>query len=309
MRRDRASLALLAAAAIALGFALLAQDPYELSVLIWIVLNSLLAASIRFVLLVGETNVATAAFYGIGAYAAGLATVKFALPFPAALLAAGIVAGAAGGGFGLVTLKVGGPYFMLISFAFTEVVRLIYTRLDFLGGNSGIVGLYVPLWFEPWLPALVVALGFGVIVASDMLEKSRLGRVFAGIRTNDRLMATLGFDVHLAKVLCVALASFAAGLAGGLQAFTAHVISPGDFGYVVAVFALAYVKIGGESHVLGAVLGAALLTLASQWVHGSGATDQIMFGAVIVAAVLLFPGGLLKTGRAAASRAGKTLRP
>lgn len=296
MRRDRLTLALIGTGLAAFIFALTAQDPYDLSLLTWVVLNSLLAASLRFVLLVGETNVATAAFFGIGAYSAGVATANLGLPFPVALLASGAVAAFVSTGFGFITLRVAGPYFMLISFAFTEVLRLIYTRLDFLGGNSGIVGIYVPIWFDRWLPACVVALAFGLIVASDAFEKSQRGRVFAAIRANDRLVAALGFDVHWIKVFCVALASFAAGIAGGLQAFTAHVISPGDFGYVVAVFALAHVKIGGESHVFGAVLGAALLTLAGQWLHGSGAADQIMLGGVIVAAVLLFPGGLLQAG-------------
>ncbi len=296
MLRGRLSLLLLGTAFGSLAFALLAVDPYNLSLLIWIVLNAVLATSLRFVLLVGETNLATAAFFGVGAYSAGVATANFGLPFPVAMLASGVVAAALSAVFGFVTLRVLGPYFMLISFAFTEVTRLIYTRVDYLGGNSGIVGLYPPTWADAWMPALAVTLGFALIIGSDIIERSSLGRVFAGIRANPGLMATLGFNVHRNKVLCVVLASFAAGVAGGLQAFTAHVISPDDFGYVVAVFALAYLKIGGESHVLGAVLGAALLTLASQWLHGSGAADQIMYGSVIVAAVLLFPGGLLRAG-------------
>lgn len=293
MLRDKRSVTLAILAAGALLFAVTAKDPYDLSLVNWISLNALLATALRFVLLVGETNVATAAFFGIGAYAAGVSTAHLGLPFPIAIIGAGLVAAIVSAGFGYVTLRVIGPYFMLISFAFTEVLRLIYTQVSYLGGNSGLVGIYPPRMLDPWMSAVVVTIAFGLIIAFDQLERSVFGRIFAGVHVNPRLMETLGFDVHLVKLGCVVIASFAAGLAGGLQAFTANVISPGDFGYVVAVFALAYVKIGGEAHVLGAVIGAALLTIVSQALQGAGAGDQIVFGAVIVGTILFFPGGIL----------------
>ena len=65
-----------------LAFALLTPDEYNQHVLMWVALNAVLAVGLRFVLLVGETNIATGAFYGIGAYVAALCTVNFAVPFP-----------------------------------------------------------------------------------------------------------------------------------------------------------------------------------------------------------------------------------
>src|SRR5271168_1957234 len=96
-----------------LAFTLLSDDQYALHLLIWIALNSLLAVALRFVLLVGEKNVATAAFYGIGAYASAIATTMLDAPFFVSLIAAGIIAAAASAAFGLVTLRIKGPYFML----------------------------------------------------------------------------------------------------------------------------------------------------------------------------------------------------
>jgi branched-chain amino acid transport system permease protein len=200
-------------------------------------------------------------------------------------------------GFGFITLRTKGPYFMLISFAFTEVTRLIYTRINFIGGNSGIMGVFPPQSLDPWMPALTVLLCGGLVLTLYLCERSDLGRVFRAIENNDAVVETVGINVVSVKLLCLVLASFAVGVAGALHAHIYNVISPGDFSYLVPVFALAYVKIGGDSHVLGAVLGAALLTLVAQALEGTGALEQILFGAAIVAAMLLLPDGLWGAAR------------
>jgi branched-chain amino acid transport system permease protein len=289
------SLTTLGAAGV-LAFALLTPDEYDQHLVMWVALNAVLAVGLRFVLLVGETNIATGAFYGMGAYVAAVCTVNFAVPFPLALLAGGVVAMTASAGFGLVTLRTKGPYFMLISFAFTEVVRLIYTRINYIGGNSGVMGVFPPQGLDAWMPALTVLLCGGLILALYLCEHSDLGRVFRAIENNDAVVETVGINVVSVKLLCLVLASFAVGVAGALHAHIYNVISPGDFSYLVPVFALAYVKIGGDSHVLGAVLGAALMTLVAQALEGSGALEQILFGGAIVAAMLLFPDGLWGAG-------------
>jgi branched-chain amino acid transport system permease protein len=285
------------AAAGVLVFALTTADEYRQHLLMWVALNAVLAVGLRFVLLVGETNIATGAFYGIGAYVAAICTVNFALPFPASLLAGAAVATAVSAAFGLVTLGTKGPYFMLISFAFTEVMRLIYTRIDYIGGNSGIIGVFPPQSLDPWMPALTVLICGLLVLGLYLCERSDLGRVFRAIENNDALVETVGIDVVSIKLLCLVLASAAVGLAGSLHAHIYNVISPGDFSYLVPVFALAYVKIGGDSHVLGAVIGAALLTLVAQSLQGAGALQHILFGGAIVAGMLLLPDGLWGAGR------------
>src|SRR3984957_7530453 len=63
-----------------LAFALLTPDEYDQHLVMWVALNAVLAVGLRFVLLVGETNIATGAFYGMGAYVAAVCTVNFGLP-------------------------------------------------------------------------------------------------------------------------------------------------------------------------------------------------------------------------------------
>lgn len=258
----------------------------------WSALNAVLAVGLRFMLLVGETNIATGAFYGMGAYAAAVISTKWDLPFPLALLAGGMLALGVGTLFGVITLRTKGPYFMLISFAFTEVVRLIYTRVEWLGGNSGMIGIFPSQVLDPWMPALTVLLCGALILVMYLCEKSNLGRIFKAIENNDAIVETVGIDVMHIKLLCLVIAAFALGVAGATHAFVYNVISPGDFSYLVPVFALAYVKIGGDSHVAGSILGAVLLTVLGQALQGAGALQHILFGGAIIASMLVLPGGL-----------------
>ena len=280
-----------------LAFALLGNDQYTQQLLMWTALNAVLAVGLRFMLLVGETNIATGAFYGMGAYVGAICTTKWGLPLPVGLLAGGLLAVVVSAGFGLVTLRTKGPYFMLISFAFTEVVRLIYTRVEWLGGNSGIIGVFPPQVLDPWMSALTVVLCGGLIGMMYLCEASNLGKVFRAIQNNDAVVETVGIDVMRIKLLCLVIASFAVGIAGSLHAHIYNVISPGDFSYLVPVFALAYVKIGGDANVMGAVLGAALLTVLAQWLQGMGSLEHILFGGAIVASMLVLPDGLLGGGK------------
>lgn len=275
-----------------LVYTLVGEDEYTQHLLMWSALNAVLAVGLRFMLLVGETNIATGAFYGMGAYAAAVISTKWNLPFPLALLAGGMLALGVGALFGVITLRTKGPYFMLISFAFTEVVRLIYTRVEWLGGNSGMIGIFPPQVLDPWMPALTVLLCGALILVMYLCEKSNLGRIFKAIENNDAIVETVGIDVMHIKLLCLVIAAFALGVAGATHAFVYNVISPGDFSYLVPVFALAYVKIGGDSHVAGSILGAVLLTVLGQALQGSGALQHILFGGAIIASMLVLPGGL-----------------
>lgn len=285
------------AAAFVLAYAMLGSDEYSQHLLMWTALNAVLAVGLRFMLLVGETNIGVGAFYGLGAYIGGICTTKWGVPFPVTLLAGGVLAVLVSIGFGMVTLRTKGPYFMLISFAFTEVVRLIYTRIEWLGGNSGIIGIFPPQAMDPWMSTLTVVLCGALILMMYLCERANLGRVFRAIQNNDAVVETVGIDVVQIKLLCLVISSFAIGAAGSLHAHIYNVISPGDFSYLVPVFALAYIKIGGDANVVGAILGAAVLTVLGQMLQGTGSLEHILFGGAIVASMLVLPDGLLGGGR------------
>lgn len=279
------------------------------SLVLWLAINVLITGTFRFVTLIGELNFAVAGFVGLGAYAAGVGTVLLELPFFITLLMAAVVAGLISVVFGYVTLRAKGPYFMLISFAFTEVIRMIYTKTETIGGNSGMIGIFPPMYLDAYYPAFVVAVVLALLWMLWWLEKSDFGKVLVAIRNNDALTETVGVNVHLTKVICLGISSFVAGIAGALLAYANNVISPGDFGFLLAVYALAYLKVGGESHIMGAVVGAVVLTLLAQFALSFGPYEHIFYGAAIVLSVLIMPGGLIGLGRFFNRRSSSTRIP
>ena len=266
---------------------------YISSVISWMAIATLLASSLRFVTLIGELNFATAAFVGLGAYGSGVMLTIFEWPFIASLLFSGVVAAVVGFGFGYVTLKTKGPYFLLIGFAFTEVVRLIYTKIDIIGSNSGLVGIFPPKYLEPYYSSFAIGVSGLLIIALYAIEKSHLGKTFTGIRDNDQVVLAVGINVHITKVICLTIGAFTSGIAGGLTAFVNNVISPGDFSYLLSTFALAYLKVGGEERPMGPILGAILLVFLSSISLLFGGGDHIFYGTAIILSVLILPKGLI----------------
>lgn len=277
----------------ALAGILLTGGGLAASLVLWLAVNVLITSSFRFVTLIGELNFAIAGFVGLGAYMAGLGMVTLHLPFPITLLLGAAAACLISLVFGYITLRAKGPYFMLISFAFTEVIRMIYTKIDLIGGSSGMVGIFAPDYLQDHYPAFAVAVVLVLLWVLWWLERSDFGKVLIAIRNNDVLVETVGINVHLTKVICLAISSFVAGIAGALMAYANNVISPGDFGFLLAVYVLAYLKVGGESHILGAVIGAIVLTLLGQFALSFGPYEHIFYGAAIVISVLLMPHGLI----------------
>ncbi len=290
--RRRDHIVWLAGGLIAVAATRLFQDAYSISVVNLVFIACLFAASFRFVMLIGEMSFASAAFVGVGAYGAGVATTLLHWPFALAMLVGPVVATLVSIGFGLIVLRIKGPYFMLIGFAFAEAVQIAAAQIQVIGGPSGMVGIFAPRILDAWMQSFVAAVVVTALYLLYRLEWSDFGRLLGAIQNNDNVARTVGVNVLGAKVTCFAVASFMAGLAGSLTAFVNNVIAPSDFGFMLANFALVYVKVGGERSLFGAVAGATVMVLLSSYSIVLGASNELFYGAAIVVTILLMPQGL-----------------
>ncbi len=265
----------------------------------------------------GMTSFGQAAFIGVSAYAtAYLATVAAAdLPGPLAWMAGSPLAGLAVGLvltlaiamlLGAVTLRLSGHYLPLGTIAWGLSLFYLFGNLEFLGGHTGLSGIPALSLFgiafdkAEALFYLIWAILLLAVVATLNLLDSRVGRAIRALRGGQRMSESMGVDSFRAKMTAFLVAALYAGLAGWLYAYTQRFVSPAPFSLQAGIDFLFMALIGGVGQVWGAVIGAAGVTFAKQWLQDllphllgrSGNFEAIVFGLLIVLLMQHLPGGI-----------------
>lgn len=295
---------LLAAGGVAVP--LLTRDPYHLDVATTALRNLLLTMSLRYVMSTGQLNMAHVSFMGVGAYASALLVMRGGWSFWAALAAAPLVAALAAVPVGRVALRVSGPYYFLITFAFLEVLRLLFNNffVDYLGGPSGLVEIPAPhplpltggavvftgKLAQYWLMLVLFLASAAVLLR---LEFSRFGLVNSAIRQGELLAETLGVDVVRYKLGAFVLGAFFAGVAGVFFAHSQRVLHSSDFGLEPMVLLVVFAVIGGAGSVWGPVVGTLVLAVATELLRELHHYEILVYGLVLMVVMLFFPDGLV----------------
>ncbi|WP_455175834.1 branched-chain amino acid ABC transporter ATP-binding protein/permease [Azospirillum largimobile] len=265
----------------------------------------------------GMTSFGQAAFIGVSAYAtAYLATVSAAdLPGPLAWMAGSPLAGLAVGllltlaiatVLGAVTLRLSGHYLPLGTIAWGLSLFYLFGNLEFLGGHTGLSGIPALSLFgiafdnAETLFYLIWAILLLAVVATLNLLDSRVGRAIRALRGGQRMSESMGVDSFRAKMTAFLVAALYAGLAGWLYAYTQRFVSPAPFSLQAGIDFLFMALIGGVGQVWGAVIGAAGVTFAKQWLQDllphllgrTGNFEAIVFGLLIVLLMQRLPGGI-----------------
>ena len=255
-------------------------------------INSLLALSLYLTLAAGQLSLGSAAFAGIGAYTAGILTMKLGVPYLPALAAGSLLAGMVGVLIGLPVLRLRGVFLAIATLAFGEVVRIVVLNIPITGGAQGLIGMetYTTTW-GIYL-SLAVA-GFAIA----RLRHSRIGWCFESIREDETAAAAMGINTTYYKTLSFTLGAILAGFAGGLYAHLNYIITPGEFGFSVAVNLLIYNIVGGIGRWYGPVLGALLLTALPEILRSTGIAAgplrMAINGVILLLVILFLPNGLV----------------
>ena len=293
------------------------DDSYYLDVAATVVMNLLLTMALRMQLNMGQVNMAHISFMGIGAYASALLVMRAGLSFWLALPLGALVAAAFAVPIGTIALRLSGPYYFLVTFAFSEVARLIFNNffVSYLGGASGLVDIPLPspllgITFTTKTAQYVLMLALFLIGAAILvrLEYSRFGLVAGAIRQGELLASTLGVRVFRYKLLAFVIGSALAGVAGSFFAHTHRVLHSSDFGLEPMVLLVAYTVIGGVGSVWGPVVGTVLLTFTSELLRELHAYEVLVYGLVLIFVMLFVPDGLVSIPRRI-RRAWKRRRP
>ena len=289
---------LLAAAALAAACAALPlfSGEYTLVLTTDMLLFALFAASLHFIMgPAGLTSFGHAAYFGIGAYAAGLLLVRAGLPMELAL-AAGPLAGLAGAALsGWFCVRLSGVYLAMLTLAFAQIAWSVVFQWDALtGGSNGLIGV----WPAGWLaskPAFYYA-SLALVCASIAFLWRTISSPFGyGLRAgrDSPLRAdAIGIDVRSLQWSAFAIAGAFAGLAGALFAFSKGSISPETLSVPRSVDGLVMVLLGGVQTLSGAVWGAAAFVWAQDALMRDMPYWRAATGATVLLLILAFPGGI-----------------
>jgi len=238
-------------------------DGYTRSILIFAGINVIAAYSFFAPFKTGQVSLGQAGFMAVGAYASAILTQKFGVPFAAALLAGGIVAGVVGFLVGFPALRIRGIYLLLLTLGFGEIVQVIALSWEYVGGAQG----FRQISYNPRTLDYVVGLIIVLIVFFARLERSSLGRAMDSIHQDEMAAEVMGIDVVRTKLFAFGLGALIAGLAGGLYAHQATFMDSTTFNIMVAVEILMFVVVGGGSTYWGPLLGAGFLTLLPEFLR------------------------------------------
>lgn len=283
--------------------------PYLVFLAGLVLVNAIAAIGLN--LLAGYTNQLSfghAGFLAVGAYTAALLTIHApALPVPLTLLGAGLGTALVGLAVGLPCLRLEGLYLTMATLAFGFVVTEAILNLDAL--TRGADGLKVPAArLGPWLIgddtrryylALVVALA--LIVAALNVVRTRPGRALLAIRESEVAAASSGVNVAAYKTGAFVLSAFYTGIAGALFAFLVGYLSPDGFDLFLSVDLVVMIMLGGLGSITGSIIGAALVTVVNDSLAAFQSYRPLIFGAILVGAMLFLPGGIVRALRLDAS--------
>jgi branched-chain amino acid transport system permease protein len=246
----------------------------------------------------GVPSFGQAAFYGAGAYAVALFNgIDLALPLALAggVLVAGLLAAVAA----LITYRLTGLAFSMITLAFSQVMYLIVVKTQALGGYDGIPGVVGPR-LGPINPGNRTVLWFivliTVVLAMWILRRvwySPFGQTLYAIKSDPVRASYLGVGVRTYRSVAFVIAGCGAGLAGGLMAYASQIVTADMLAWTESAVPIIMLLLGGATYFWGPAVGAVLLSLALYYFNQVSNLYLLFVGVLLMLVLLLLPRGVL----------------
>ena len=232
---------------------------FEIFVLVAVSLNVLVGYA-------GLLSVSQAAYFGVGAYASAILSVKFGCGFLPAVAIAGLISGALSLFVSLPSWRFRGDAFVMISLAVQMALfALFYNWIDVTGGPFGIADIPKPgvlgvrLGSQSSIAVLYGVIAVVGVVALGLIKNSPFGRCLQAMRDDELAARSLGISTRGLKVQACFIASFLVGAAGALYASYATYIDPSSFTLDESILFLSMIIVGGTGNIKGPIIGALTL--------------------------------------------------
>jgi branched-chain amino acid transport system permease protein len=239
----------------------------------------------------GYMSLATAAFYGIGFYAA--AVFNGPVPFAVAIIIAGAAAYVVALLVGALTLRLRGVYFCIFTFALTLLVSKVVSEVERIVTQTR--GRFVETETTNAAFYAMFAVAVLTIIIALAIRHSRYGLALQSIGEREDAAAHSGINVVRTKVLIFAASAITMGMAGAIIATRRTYIDPGiAFNLNTSFLPVLMALFGGMGNLVGPVIGAAVFTLVGDALLTSFPDlYMLLFGVVLILAMLFMPNGIV----------------
>jgi branched-chain amino acid transport system permease protein len=246
----------------------------------------------------GSVDLGPVVHYGVGGFATAALMLKAGLPFVLSAVLAGVVAMAIAFALGTPTLRLRGAYFAIGTLALAESAKQLALAWDRLipfpltGGSAG-VSLPLTVGYDV-IYYVMLALMAGVTGAALWLQRSKFGYGLRAVGENDRLAEASGVNIHRLRRRLYVGSAFVIAVTGGAAGYwLSYINAMESFSAAITFQMVVMTLLGGLGTPFGPALGAAFLTLVSEFL-GTRLVYYylIVIGAIIVAISLFAPGGL-----------------
>ena len=300
----------------------LLDNPFIVRLFTRAVIFAIVASSLNFVLgFGGLVSLMHASLFGVGAYVVAIlafhdyeaskflifdGTANLALSIPLAVIVSAFVAGVTG----LVSLRTGGTYFIMITLAFNQMLFYFFVALQQYGGEDGLQILanleFAGVNITRRVTFYYVALGVlvAVLFLLSRMVHSRFGTIVQATAQNERRVVALGIPPLRYKLMAFVISGALTGLAGALWATGQQFVSPSDLSWVRSGDFVVMAVLGGMSRVWGPVIGAVAFVLLEAMLPSWTQFWQLPFGLVVILIVVFLRGGLVDLVVSGRSRAG-----
>jgi branched-chain amino acid transport system permease protein len=249
------------------------------------------------------------AFFGIGAYASALISIKAGLSPWLTIWIGALIATAAGLFIGLPILRIKSmPHVAIVTLGFAEIVRIVISNLQSITrGELGLWGIrpfegftllaigkvsFTPADKVPYyyLILLLLIASTGVIA---WLMRSRTGLAIVAMREAEDAAESLGVNLTRQKLLVFAISAFLVGVAGAFYGHYVSILTPSAaVGIDLMILVIAMTLVGGLGTFSGPLIGALILTGMVEWLRDIGQYRLLVYGAMIILIVMFLPKGL-----------------
>ena len=301
------TLILLLLAAALLAFPLVVSLPFPRRLMILILLYAMLGQAWNILGgFAGQVSLGHAAFFGVGAYTSTMLLMQLGLTPWLGMIAGGLVAVGLSQLIGYPSFRLKGHYFVIATIVLAEIVHIMFTNWDYVGGA---VGLTLPLLPESLInlqfhsgnaPYYYISLALLAIVmgVTYLITKTKPGYYFRSIKDDPEAARSLGISITRYKMFAMAVSAFFTGVGGAFYAQFVLYIDPNSvFSFMLSVLIMLIPVLGGIGTLWGPVLGAFILIPLSEFTRiylggVGGALDLVVYGALIMLVAIFEPRGI-----------------